>query len=439
MRVSLLALVLWIVLWSADATYTKAVADKGDKVKHAGPDKELVERINKAIDSGVQWLVKRQKKDGSFGHEQVPMGGGQRPVDYSFGETALATLTLAHCGHGPKSPAVKKALSWLRKNHASAMTGDFALKASSYALSIYVLALHELYRGSVPKGQARIPAAAKKAMRKVVKWMLAKRESDGLFRYPGALPTPPGVPPVPGEPNAYGPQDLSATQYVILALLAATQCGVSVNARTVKSMARALLKWQGESGPSVRRMLDPPDPGPGGRYAPSDGGATDEARGFPYTPGGQPSGSMTAAGLSSVLAVKSMLVDLKQVDAEMRASLDRSIWDAIAWLSANYDISSNPRVGPQWHYYYLYGLERACVLAERRFLGTNEWYVHGARLLVDQQSRRGNWSTDAPVMGAPATARNLWDTCFALLFLTRASLKSNTPLLPQPVTTPRQK
>ena len=94
---------------------------------------------------------------------------------------------------------------------------------------------------------------------------------------------------------------------------------------------------------------------------------------------------------------------------------------------------ANPQLG-QWHYYYLYGLERACVIAGKRYLGDHEWYLEGARLLVDAQRDDGSWSSGqrtqfAPPDGASAAAPAIVDTCFALLFLQRASLRPRAPLL----------
>ena len=38
----------------------------------------------------------------------------------------------------------------------------------------------------------------------------------------------------------------------------------------------------------------------------------------------------------------------------------------------NYSVRMNPRAGMTWYYYYLYSLERACVIAGKRFfLGKN--------------------------------------------------------------------
>jgi hypothetical protein len=64
---------------------------------------------------------------------------------------------------------------------------------------------------------------------------------------------------------------------------------------------------------------------------------------------------------------------------------------------------------PDWYYYYLYGLERAGVLTGTEVFGRREWYPEGAQALLRMQGGNGSWDNDA------------WNTCFAILFLKRAT------------------
>ena len=57
-------------------------------------------------------------------------------------------------------------------------------------------------------------------------------------------------------------------------------------------------------------------------------------------------GSMTYAGLKSMI-----YADLDKDDYRVKAALD--------WASKNYDLSENPGLGPQGHYYYLQTLSKA--------------------------------------------------------------------------------
>ena len=73
----------------------------------------------------------------------------------------------------------------------------------------------------------------------------------------------------------------------------------------------------------------------------------------------------------------------------------------------------------------LFGLERAGVLADIRFLGDHDWYTEGAEYLIGKQLPSGAW----PGPGAHA----VMNTCFALLFLRRATVPVRVP---QAVTEP---
>lgn len=64
---------------------------------------------------------------------------------------------------------------------------------------------------------------------------------------------------------------------------------------------------------------------------------------------------------------------------------------------------------PKWHAYYLYGQERVGMLYGTDRIGSREWYDEGAEWFIEHQAANGSWS------------RNIPDTCFAILFLRRAT------------------
>ena len=88
---------------------------------------------------------------------------------------------------------------------------------------------------------------------------------------------------------------------------------------------------------------------------------------------------------------------------------DQSLADGVAWLADNFTVNNNPKKGGAWHNYYLYGLERAGVLYDTKKFGSRDWYAAGAKLLVAKQGADGNWGAHRR------------DTCFAILFLKRAT------------------
>jgi len=93
----------------------------------------------------------------------------------------------------------------------------------------------------------------------------------------------------------------------------------------------------------------------------------------------------------------------------------------MAWFSKNWSVSEN--IGPSeiedgaansYLYYYLYALERLGMLYDTGKIGGHLWYPEGAKLLLDAQAKDGSWNASRP--GQP-----VWDTCFAILFLKRAT------------------
>jgi hypothetical protein len=450
-------------------------AEEPNDIERRKEDLLVKLRTARAIDRGAIWVAAQQKLEGAFHLKGNTQNGPYPESRHRFGESALGTLTLAHCGYDAERVEIKRAVSYLRKHYRSYLKGDYWPQASSYSLCLVVLALHELYAqdpddmsaedrerygGSLrdAKNPCRYPKWARQMIWKILDWLLEHRAKEGLFRYPQGLQgfggpgPPPGVALPPGMPAPgpahYGPEDLSNSQYVLLALWVGSRCGYEVDQKTLEHIAKRLLAIQDRSGPREQRVLDPSPEAERGdsRYGdmtrPKD--VFDRARGFGYTPGNGPTGSMTTAGLSSLAIVKAMLLEQHTLDPGLREQLDQGIWDAIAWLAHHYDIDGNPPTrSPVWHYYYLYGLERACVIVGKKFLGERDWYRDGAILLIDAQQTDGRWQPPSAVGGWGGGPGDVYDTafqdtCFALLFLKRAALLPKVPLLPQPVVTPSE-
>ena len=88
-----------------------------------------------------------------------------------------------------------------------------------------------------------------------------------------------------------------------------------------------------------------------------------------------------------------------------------SIKAGLNWLASNFSVTQNPGRNASWYLYYLYGLERAGVLCDAKLMGKRDWYVEGAKQLLKIQKDNGSW-----------TDRNAtWGTCFAILFLKKAT------------------
>lgn len=179
--------------------------------------------------------------------------------------------------------------------------------------------------------------------------------------------------------------DNSNTQYAILGLHAASEAGVKVPSQVWNVARDYWLRCQQRDG--------------GWQYQPAPGQST---------------GSMTTAGISSlVIAGMGLFRGGEQLDgavirhcgtSAMNAPLER----AAHWLGVNFQVNTNINAGPQWKLYYLYGLERAGRLTGLRYFGGHDWYLEGAEELVQSQNRlSGSWEG------------NVHSTSFALLFLAK--------------------
>jgi hypothetical protein len=97
------------------------------------------------------------------------------------------------------------------------------------------------------------------------------------------------------------------------------------------------------------------------------------------------------------------------------------VHDGLAWLAKNWSVTENHGpsevengVGNAYLYYYLYALERVGMLLDVGSIGNHSWYPEGAEMLLKVQQPDGSWKGSRPEVPA-------WDTCFAILFLKRAT------------------
>ena len=316
------------------------------------------EEVERAIRSGVRYLLKQQKSDGSW---------TETDEDARTGSTSLVTLALLTAGEPVDSPGITKALEYLRKYDPGQLD-------SVYSVSLQTM----VFAAASPKADVvKIQAN--------VQWL------EEAQLKPGDHAPWPGSWSYKGSKTRHG--DNSNTQYALLGLNAASEVGVKVNEEVWK-LAREY--WQ--------------------RYQQRDGSwayTPDAANGA--------SASMTCAGISSLVISglkrfrgAERLVGDRGVEDCGKGAADPNLDAGIRWLSTHFQVGQNFGAGQQWKYYYLYGLERTGRLSGVRFFGDHDWYREGAEELVhDQDKLEGFWR-------GQQYERYPWiSTSFALLFLAK--------------------
>lgn len=221
-------------------------------------------------------------------------------------------------------------------------------------------------------------AESKKALQKVADVIAAAQLPTGSWGY------------TVSKPDAH--DNTSTAQYALLGLQAAANRGCKVPESAFENAARYFVGAQ-EKGA--------------------------DAAGWGYHDSRNTHGSVTAIGIASLVICRSNL----PADHAARKSMDDAIRKGIGWLGKNFSVSEHPGKKPWqnhkdtiWLYYYLYSLERAGVFAGVDDFGAHQWYPEGAEFLVKKQRANGSWEETHEQHEDDDLA-----TCFALLFLARAS------------------
>lgn len=425
------------------------------------------QKLEAAIAKGLKYLRGLQQPDGNFAIPTAPAGNLE--TTFKMGYTALATLTLLKCGTPPNDPSIEKAFRQL-----------YALKLRrTYSVSLLILCIEARYappKKTLDKSKKRYTSVARKFFRararkvdraklqECVNWLVTRRSKHHAgagWRYPS---------------TADVDQDNSNTQYAMLAMKGARRLGAKVPLEVFEKVADFFVAQQDATGPEVPWFAVPAADGPIHEMVPIEkrrkllekhkkklerartkerkqGGERLRerrrlfARGWSYEPRkveGRPppkregpvparstpvqrsTGSMTSSGVAALCIAKSELEAHKRSWSRRREAVNTAIRDGCAWLAKYWNPKANPvslgktrTVG--WKYYYLYSCERAGVLAGTYRFGPRDWWEEGAAHLLTQQRAEGSWPDTKGVS-------RLSRTCFALLFLKRATI----PLVPLP-------
>jgi hypothetical protein len=322
--------------------------------------------IDGAIRRGLAWLKETPPKAG------VP---GNRMDDTN----ELVLYTLLHGGLPASDPALAGAVRAVVDREPdrvyNAALGAMALARMDRAGYQWRIAQQAqfLVDNQCENGQWAYGSAVEWDPRVTGEWIVQK---SGLY----GLKYPPGYHPAPGKPASGGRKiairqrsrvtktgDNSNAQYAALGLRACVEADVQIDPRCVQD---ALRWWESDQN--------------------KDGG-------WGYSRGEDDAGraTMTAGGIGSMVIYRWMLRKPWTDQPPVKRGME--------WLETNV----KGRL-PKWHIYYLYGVERAGMLYGTDLIGTRDWYDEGAEWLIEHQEKNGSW-------------RSVTDTCFAILFLKRAT------------------
>jgi hypothetical protein len=398
------------------------------KLKSGDRDPKLLEKINTSIVRGCEFLKSRQLPDGSW---QGTWFKFAEPHKYTWGETALSLLALLKSGQNRNSEPIVKGFKFLRTQ---------PLK-KCYEVSVLLMALEarwarqdlraRIQEITQAEPKAKLPPGDLDWMREAVRFLLEHREMS--WRLYGMDKTNAGQ--TPDTWHYPGPSgtttDHSNTQLAILGLKSARRCGIPVPQEVWINTVKHFIETQERSGPPVRRVRVIEDRKHGYRTYKPLTEVPDHARGWCYdaakngkTGSGDnmtaSTGSMTCVGIASLAIALSELRGRGALSGMLRKKSQTAMKDGLAWLDLHFTVQENPkRPDRRWHFYYLYGIERAAVLTSQRSIGKHDWYREGAEYLIANQSGDGSWD-DAKCPGV------LNNTCFALLFLTKATVPVGT-------------
>jgi prenyltransferase beta subunit len=255
--------------------------------------------------------------------------------------------------------------SGVRKNDPAlqhAMTSlAYAHYESTYSAAVHLLLCETLHdRSAGGDAQASLD-------------LLLKGQEQGVWGYPAP------------------PHDSSNTQFALLGLRAARKLGLEVPEETLLAAADGLKQFDDTSGGFLYVA-------PQGRRQEPEAYA-----------------SITAAALASL----AVLQDLATDSAKLRSALEKLSGPrekAEHWMAERFDPAHNRFTDGSWwslmHFAGLWAVERWCGLSARKEIGGHDWYTEGATWLLAIQARDGSFGPRSAVE----------DTCFALLFLRRATV-----------------
>jgi squalene-hopene/tetraprenyl-beta-curcumene cyclase len=336
----------------AAATLDTAFAKdaQSSKVDHAKVD----EAINKAAD----FLKQAQGNDGSFSASSGP------------GITAIVGAALMRCGRSPQDPVVAKALKYLEGNVRD--DGGIYQKGSNhknYETCLAIVCFHEANKNH---RYDKLVAKAEKFVEKE-QWDEDEGKTPADLNYGGA-----------GYGSASRP-DLSNTSFLIDALHAVGR------GEDDPAMQKALvfvsrcqnLESKNNTSPFAAKVNDG-----GFYYTVAGGGGNPDPAGKSADGGLRSYGSMTYAGLKSMI-----YAGVKKDDPRVKAAYE--------WVQKHYTLDENPGMGGNGLYYYYHTFAKALdAIGDENIVDgegkSHDWRADLSQQFIKSQNPDGSWINKAP-------------------------------------------
>lgn len=352
--------------------------------------------VNEALDKAVAWICQKYDTNNISDQKYVE----------------LVLLSLVHAGLRPDHPIFSHNLNKLlgRNLNETYNVGLRALLLEKVNRKFYQPALFEIASYFVDSqtepGQWTYHGRARKPAPSAYVPYVTPSKKKAL---PGSTRTADEGPP-PGKDIKVPPAaklaksnegDNSNAQYAVLGLFAASRAAVVVPKETWERAEKWFESKQNADGGWGYNSAALKGNGGGALGIVSDAS----------------SGSMTTAGLTALIVSKFYLGKDWKAAPSVSKGLD--------WLGKNFSVTDNPKGHAIWHYYYLYGLERVGTVSGLKEFGGHNWYKEGAEYLLKAQQKDGSWKSTAP--GLANDSDDVIDTCFAILFLRRATPELKKP------------
>ncbi|MHC4841652.1 MAG: hypothetical protein ACYTDT_11985 [Planctomycetota bacterium] len=354
-------LILLSSVQPSDAQKKESEEEKAEREKMFG--KSFGDQVEDAVDKGCDWLKKQQGIDpvdpkpvfGKF-PENPPLYGSGTPHRYLIARTAFPIQALCKSGCFVEDPPIKKAMDWLRKNYKedgviNRLQGNVG--STTYedatvlnAVEAYYISAWEAKERRLKYGQTKKingkkvkikrwgtedAGAKKKKKKKKKRNFKLSKDDEKLVKLAVKALEHRFRKAYGGGGWRYGPKgvgeskpliDVSATQYAMLGLKAATRLGVGYNKSALFSMYHYYRGQQDADGPVVKAKVREDDPEPKKGKDKDPDKSTDwqpdkeyKARGWAYTrkdkhhdADDKTYGSMTAAAINALILIRDELV-----------------------------------------------------------------------------------------------------------------------------------